>query len=361
MKVAIVHDDLVQWGGAERVLEAICELFPDAPIYTSLFDKSNRTLNSKFGSKKVITSFLQKIPGWKSLYKVFLPLYPIAFEQFDFSQYDLVISQTTRFSKSIITKPETLHICYCHTPPRFLWNFSNQKTSKLLLPMLSFLRILDRISSSRVDLYLAGSKNCQQRITKIYKRDSKLLYPFVDLEKLNQQTFDGGYFLIVSRLIKYKKIDVVVDAFNKLNVNLKIVGTGPELPNLLRKANNNIEFIGGVNENLLFNLLAGCRCLVLMAEEDFGLTSLEAQAFGKPVIAYKSGGALETVIEGKTGLFFDTQTSASLIKAINNLEKIKINPKNCIDNAKNFSKESFLTNLKSLIENKPKGLIKTSV
>src|SRR3989344_5672572 len=179
MRVAIVHDDLVQWGGAERVLEGICEIFPEAPIFTSVFDRKNLELKKRFGNKKVITSFLQKLPGWKSLYKPLLPLYPIAFEQFDFSKFDLVISHTTRFAKCIITKPTTKHICYSHTPPRFLWNFSGEKYSKYLNPLFSKLRILDRVSSKRVDHFLAGSDNAKRRIKKIYKTNSKVVYPFI--------------------------------------------------------------------------------------------------------------------------------------------------------------------------------------
>lgn len=349
MKVAIVHDDLVQWGGAERVLLAISETFPKAPIYTSVIDQNNLTIKQNFGSKKIITSFMQKIPGWRAMYKALLPIYPLAFEQFDFSQFDLVISQTTRFAKSIITKPETTHICYCHTPARFLWNFSSEKVPQFLRPYLSFLRIYDQISSQRVDLFLAGSENAKKRIKKVYRMDSKVLYPFVDIDRFkNIESFNGGYFLIISRLNSYKKIDIAVEAFNKLGLTLKVVGRGPKFNELVKKSKKNIEFLGAVSETALVSLLSGCKALVITAEEDFGLTSLEAQALGKPVIAYKEGGTLETVTE-KTGLFFAEQTGESLVNCLLKFDKMDFKAQDAIENAKNFSKAKFQKRLLELV------------
>lgn len=349
MKVAIVHDDLVQWGGAERVLMGIAEVFPEAPIYTAVYNQDNALLKKKLAGKKIITSFMQKIPFWERFYRALLPVYPIAFEQFDFSGYDLVISQTTKFAKAVITKPETTHICYIHTPPRFLWNFSGERASKILSPYLSFLRFYDRLASYRVDYFFAGSKNCRQRVEKIYRRDSKVLPPFVDLESFDwYQRFDGGYYLFVARLNSYKRGDVVVEAFNRLGLPLKIVGVGPESGKLQSLAKENIEFLGFVDELLLNNLLAGCKALVVTAEEDFGLTPLEAQAFGKPVIAYGAGGALETVIENKTGIFFREQTAECLAGAVKRAENFNFYPGDCRKNAEHFSKEIFQRRLKQL-------------
>src|SRR3989344_7089135 len=196
MKIALVHDDLIQWGGAEKVLAEISNIFPDAPIYTAISDLKNPHLARNFKGKKIFTSFLQKLPMHVRLYKALLPLYPIAFEQFDFSQYDVVLSHTTRFAKSIITKPETKHICYIHTPPRFLWNFSGEKTHWFLEPFFNNLRKFDLISSKRVDYWVAGSKNCQKRLKKIYGVESNVLYPFVDVEDYNQvKSFNGDYYL----------------------------------------------------------------------------------------------------------------------------------------------------------------------
>ena len=333
MRVAIVHDDLVQWGGAERVLEGLCQIYPDAPIYTSVFDRDNESLSKPLGSKKIVTSILQKIPGWKSLYKALLPFYGIAFEQFDFSKYDLVISHTTRFAKSIITKPETLHICYCHTPPRFLWHLSGEKDYGILELLLTWLRISDQVSSKRVDFFLAGSKNAKERIKKIYGVDSRVVYPFIELPRFkNIETFDGGYFVVIARSSKYKRIDLAEAACREAGLPLKIVS-------------------GDLDEKKVVAVLAGCKALLIPGIEDFGLSSLEAQALGKPVIAFKSGGALETVVENKTGIFFDEQKVESLIRALQRLDSKKILPQDCQENVKSFSKENFLKNFKQTVDN----------
>ncbi len=331
MKVAIVHDDLVQWGGAERVLLGLCEIYPDAQIFTSVFDKKNKILNNFFASKKITTSFLQKIPGWKSFYKMLLPLYPVAFEQFNFDSFDLVISHTTRFAKSVITKPETVHICYCHTPPRFLWHFSGLKSLGIFEILMSKLRIFDQVSSNRVDHFIAGSENAKKRIKKIYKRDSKVVCPFVEMNRFTGiNVFDGGYFVIAGRQSSYKRFDIAKEACKKMGVELKIIS-------------------GNLSDQMVTSILAGCKALIVAGEEDFGITALEAQALGKPVIAYKKGGSLETVIDGKTGIFFDEQTEDSLIKAIKKLESVKINPIDCIENAKTYSQEIFTKNFKQTV------------
>src|SRR3989344_6734619 len=317
MKIALVHDDLIQWGGAEKVLAEISNIFPDAPIYTAIADLKNPLIAQNFKGKKIVTSFLQKLPFIKAIYKPLMPLYPIAFEQFDFSGFDLVISQTTRFAKAIITKPETTHICYIHTPPRFLWNFNGKKTSGFSNPLFSALRKFDLVSSKRVDFWIAGSENCQNRTKKIYGVDSKVLYPFVDTEKLNpQKSFTGDYYLIISRLNKYKKVDVAINAFKRNGRELKIVGVGPEFPRIRANAPENVDILGKVNDSLLESLLSGCKGLIISAEEDFGMTAIEAQALGKGVIAYGAGGVLETVIPGKTGNYFPEQTTESLNKAL---------------------------------------------
>lgn len=331
LRVAIVHDDLVQWGGAERVLLGLCEIFPDAPIYTSVFDSDNSHLAEKFSDKKIITSFLQKIPGWEYLYKALLPFYPIAFEQFDFTKYDLVISHTTRFAKSIITKPQTLHISFCHTPPRFLWHFSGTNSYGVCELLMTKLRIFDQISSQRVDHFIAGSQNAQKRIAKIYKRSATVVYPFVDLDRFQDvEVFDGGYFVVIGRKNHYKRFDLAKAACKKLNVELKIIE-------------------GDLKDEIVTYILAGCKALIISAEEDFGIASLEAQALGKPVIALGLGGALETVINGKTGILFTSQTVDSLINAMKKLGLKKINPLECKQNAKRFNKENFISNFKQAV------------
>lgn len=350
MKVALVHDDLVQWGGAERVLVALSEMFSNAPIYTSVFDKNNPLLATKFIDKSIITSFIQKIPGWKSMYRQLLPLYPVAFEQFDFSQYDLVISQTTRFAKAILTKPKTIHICYCHTPVRFLWGIS-PVTNKLLSAYLNSLRVYDRVASKRVDYWIAGSENAKRRINQYYQAESKVVYPFVDLDRFkNIKTFDGGYYLVIARLNNYKNVDLVIKMANRLKLNLRIVGDGPERNYLGRISGSTIGFLGNLSEDYLNQVLAGCKGLIVAAEEDFGLVSLEAQALCKPIIAYKRGGNLETVIDGVTGYFFEQLTESSLIAALDKLEKYGYNIDSCLANARRFSKEEFIKRFNQVID-----------
>lgn len=329
MRVALVHDDLVQWGGAERVLEAICEIYPDAPIYTSVYDKTNNQLNERFSHRKIVTSFLQQVPGWKKLYKALLPLYPLAFEQFIFDDYDLVISHTTRFAKSIITRPKTKHICYCHTPPRFLWHFSGQTNYGIGELLMTNLRIYDVIASGRVDNYIAGSENARRRIKKIYRVDSKVVYPFVDIDRFKEiDTFNGGYFVTLGRDNKYKRFDLAKEACRRLNIELRIID-------------------GSFSDEMVVNILSGCKGLIIAGIEDFGISSLEVQALGKPVIAFREGGVLETVIEGKTGIFFNSQTVDSLVEVLK--KDFSFNSNDCRENAKKFSKEKFFRNFKQTV------------
>ena len=331
MKVAIVHDDLVQWGGGERILEGITEIYPDAPIYTSVFDRDNVTLQRIFGSKNIGTSFLQNIPGWKIFYKALLPFYPIAFEQFDFTGFDLVVSHTTRFAKAIITKPQTKHISFIHTPPRFLWHFSGLGHYGIGEIIMNWLRIVDRVSAERVDYFLAGSENAKKRIKKVYRRDSKVVYPYIDLERFkNIKTTEGEYFVIIGRPNKYKRFDLAEKACKNLGLELKVIS-------------------GGLEDSAVIKLLAGCTALIIPGIEDFGLTSLEAQALGKPVIAYKEGGVLETVIDGKTGVFFDEPRVDSLIEVLKNFNASNFDSNDCILNAQGFSKENFIRNFKQTV------------
>lgn len=351
MRIALVHDDLVQWGGAERVLTGLSEAFPEADIFTSVFDDRNPILQGSFAGRKIFTSFLQQIPGWKKLYKTLLPLYPIAFEQFDFSKYDVVISHSTRFAKAIITKPETLHICYCPTPPRFLWNFSKQEIPFLIKPYLSFLRIYDQVAANRVDLWVANSVNVKKRIKKVYQNEARVIYPFVDVKKLSQiETFDGGYLLVICRLNEYKRVDLAIEVANELKIPLKIIGVGPKLLELKKIAQPWVEFLGFLTEDLLLSTLAGCRALLVPGEEDFGLTPIEAAAMGKPVLAFRKGGAIETVIDGKTGYFFEEQSIRGVIEALEKLEKAGYDKKQCYRKAVQFSKERFIGEFQGLLK-----------
>ncbi len=356
MKVALVYDRVNKWGGAERVLLALNKIFPDAPLYTSVYDKKKAPWTNVF---KIKTAFLQNFPfasGYHEYYAVFMPL---AFESFTFDEYDLVISVTSEAAKGIITKPGTLHICYCLTPTRYLWSGYNEYFKNPILrffskPVVSYLSFWDKIASQRPDSLIAISGEVQKRIKKYYGRDSSIIHPPLGLlhteSQLDKKNIVRGrsaesFFLIVSRLVPYKKIDLAIEVFNELRLPLKIIGTGIEENRLRRMAKANIEFLGYLTDKELVGYYKECQALIFPQEEDFGLTILEAQSFGKPTIALKKGGALDIVLDGKTGIFFEVQSKKSLEDAILKFQKMTFNPEDSIKNAEKFSFEEFKTKL----------------
>jgi glycosyltransferase involved in cell wall biosynthesis len=354
MKVALVYDRLNKWGGAERVLLALHKLFPKAPLYTSVYDRKKAPWADVF---EVRTSFLQNFP-FSTHHELFAPLMPLAFESFNFDEFDLVISVTSEAAKGIITKPRTKHICYCLTPTRYLWSgydeyFKNPLFRLIATPLTLYLKFWDKIAATRPDEYIAISKEVQGRIKKYYGRESEVIYPSFSFEAFigsNLALTQNPYYLIVSRLVPYKKIDLAIKAFNKLKLPLKIIGTGVEMNRLKAISGSTIEFLGYLTDKELVGYYRDCRALVFPGIEDFGLTILEAQSFGKPVIAFKAGGALETITEGKTGIFFDESNAESLIKAVNQLGNLTINPEDCINKAREFSFEQFNKNFMRRIE-----------
>jgi len=356
MKVALVYDRVNKIGGAERVLEALHEIFPDAPLYTAVYNPKTAPWAEKFN---VIPSFLNKFPFAKRSHEVYPWLTPLAFESFDFSEFEVVISVTSEAAKGIITKPKTLHICYCLTPTRYLWSgyedyFKNEVFRFFTKPVVSYLRRWDKIAAQRPDVFVAISKNVQQRIKKYYGRDSEVIYPPVDIDKFpisNSQFPIGEYFLIVSRLVPYKKVDIAIQAFNKLGLPLKVVGTGREMGRLKRMAKKNIEFLGQLTDFQLLSYYQRCQAVVFPQEEDFGLVPLEAQACGKPVIAYRAGGALETVVERKTGEFFDKQTPENLEEIVKKFKPEKYKPEDCRQNALKFDIKIFKKKWKTYLKN----------
>lgn len=345
MKVALVYDKLNKWGGAERILLALHKLFPDAPLYTSVYDKRKAPWADVFD---VRSSFLQNFP-FATRHELYAPLMPIVFESFNFDEYDLVISVASEAAKGIITKPQTKHICYCLTPTRYLWSgydeyFKNPVLKLISRPVVSYLRFWDKIAANRPDEFIAISKEVQRRIKKYYGREAEVVYPPVEIPnkfQVQNSEIQSSYFLIVSRLVPYKKIDLAVKAFIKSKHFLKIAGVGSEMNKLKAMAKPNIEFLGNLTDKELVRYYSGCRALVFPGIEDFGLTILEAQSFGKPVVAFRGGGALESIVEGKTGLFFNEQNTESLIKAIEQFNTVKINPKDCIEQASKFSFSNF--------------------
>lgn len=352
MKVALVYDRINKWGGAERVLLALKEIFPKALLYTSVHSGKNAAWADIFKKQGIYTSFLQKIPKASTSHELFAFFMPLAFENLDFDDFDLVISLTSEAAKGIITKPKTIHICYCLTPTRYLWSgyedyFKSPFLKLISYPMVSYLRKWDKLAAKRPDAYIAISKEVQNRIKKYYGIDSVVVYPPVDQTIFNQKSkskfsnANSNYFLIVSRLVPYKRVDLAVKVFNKLKLPLKIIGVGSEYKRLCSMAKSNIDFLGNLTDNDLLRYYKGCVALVFPGNEDFGLTIIEAQIFGKPVIAYKKGGALETVIEGKTGLFFYPQEESALEDAVKKLLKLKLKDRDCFENALKFNKEQF--------------------
>ena len=323
MKIALVHDHLTQVGGAERVLKIFHDLFPQAPIFTLIHDPAK--MGALLEGADIRESFLRSVPLGRRKYQWLLPLMPTATEGYDLSGYDIVLSSASAFAKGVVTKSTTLHICYCHTPTRYLWTDTHDyirelrapRITKWLLPFLfTRLRVWDAHAATRVDRFIANSRTVQERITKYYRRDSSVIFPPVQVDSLHCGRGAGEYYLAGGRLVSYKRFDISIDAFNRLGLPLKIFGDGPEMAKLKKRAKNNIEFVGGVSDQERAKLYQNCIAYLHPQEEDFGITPVEAMASGRPVIAYAAGGALETVVDGVTGTFFYDQDYAALIDAI---------------------------------------------
>ncbi|MBI2086244.1 glycosyltransferase [Candidatus Daviesbacteria bacterium] len=383
MKVALAHDYLREYGGAERVLEALHDIFPDAPVYTAYYNSASLGENGKrfsppAGGWDIKTSWFQKFPFANKLLSPFRLFAPMMFESFDLGEFDLVISSSSAayLAKAVITKPETLHISYIHTPPRFLYgyvtsfNYKKNPITKVLGEIANhFLRIYDFEVSQRPDILVANSKNIQKRIKKFYRRDSVVIYPPVDVKAISHQSSAirqsesrrlkaDSYYLVLSRLVRGKGVEVIVEACGRLGLPLKVAGVGPELDNLKRLSTNyqlqTTNFLGWVSDEERVTLLQNAKALIVAAEdEDFGITSIEAQAAGTPVIAPASGGFLETVEDGKTGLLYGGPgmvNADNLVEALQEFSDLKLNSEDCRKNAEKFSKERFKKEILELVE-----------
>ena len=435
MKIALVHDDLIQHGGAERVFVALAERFSQADIFTSMVSKSwkleirnwklaeEKSPNSPKSDSKtaslpncptaeLTTSFMQRFPFKKQLYRYYFPLYSLAFESFDFSNYDAVLSSSTRFAHGIITKPETTHICYMHSPGRMWWEpqgyfsggtgpGSTAVETRLIAslrlgtisPFLSWLRAWDYAAAQRVDYFIANSKSVQAKIKKYYNREAEVIYPFVDLERfpgnisslrhsdpapegaggrISERFFAGAqddkggiqndgnygtsyqlpvtdYYLVVSRLTPWKRIDMVIEACNQLQLPLVVIGEGPDRKRLQKLAGPRVEFRGRLSGEDVVQCYQSAKVLVFPQREDFGITPLEAMACGKPVLAYKAGGALETVLPGETGEFFYPQTVEALAKALSSFKPEWYDPAACRKQAERFGRERFEKSIQQFV------------
>lgn len=360
MKIALVHDWLPFMGGAERVLSDFIELYPDAPVYTLLCNKSK--MEEPIKSANIITSKLQKKGKEIENHRKLFPFMPTAIESFDLNEYEVVLSDSSCVAKGVITNPSTVHICYCHTPMRYAWEFSFENAQqmvgkhkiigKFLNYFLTIMRLWDYSSAARVDYFIANSQHVAKRIRKHYNREAIVINPPVRCNLFNISDVNGDYFLCVSRLQEYKRVDLAIRACNQLGLKLKIIGSGPDESKLKKIAGPSIEFLGRTSDEVMKQCYAECKALLFPGEEDFGITPLEAQASGRPVIAYGKGGALETVIEGKTGIFFKEQTVDSLVEAIQRFENMSFDKKVLREHAEKFDDEVFKNKIKKFVDEK---------
>ena len=364
LRIALVHDWLTDFGGAERVLLALHELYPDAPIFTTFYRPENLP---QFANADIRTSYLQKIPFAAKHHRLFFPFMPAAIEQFDLDEFDVVISDTSSgCAKGVITKPSTLHICYCHNPNRALWDGSheylrlhqrsfNWLARKFIPSQLMKMRVWDRAAADRVDEFVANSHFVAKRIAKYYQREAEVIHPPVETKSFQpSDKKPANYFLAVGRLIPYKRFDLAIQAANVLGIKLRIVGTGPEEARLHSIAGPSVQFFGAVSEETLQRMYAECQALIFPQVEDFGLTAVEVQASGRPVIAYRGGGALETVISNRTGVFFGEQTVSSLANAMEKVAKTRWVKKTILKNAERFDVDKFKKRMDEFVNEKLK-------
>jgi len=358
LKIALVCDWLTNSGGAEKIILALHQLFPKAPIYTTVYNPDRMP---GFENAIIHTSYLQHMPWAKNKHQLYLNFMPSVFEQFDLNAYDIVISSSHSCAKGVITKPETLHVSYCHSPMRYAWENSHEYIReyeihpfiKTVAPLFMHnIRMWDRLSADRVDYFIANSKHIQNRIYKYYRRTSSVIYPFADNSKFKVGTNRENFYLAVGRLTPYKRFDLIIETFNKLNLPLKIVGTGISYKKLAQMANSNVEFLGRVSDEDLIQLYSKAKALIFPQIEDFGITPIEAMASGCPVIAYSKGGALETVVDKKTGVFFDEQNSASLEGAVQKFQSLKFDPQLIGAHAETFDHKVFNEKMTDFLEKK---------
>lgn len=365
MKVAIVQEWLVTVGGSDKVVKAILDVFPDADIYT-LVAKKDVCDELGIPWEKVHTSFIQKMPFGTKKHRAYLPLFPFAIEQFDLRGYDVVISSSHCVAKGILTKADQLHICYCHSPIRYCWDMYNEYLEEshldkgfkswLVRLMLHPIRQFDAIAGSRVDYYISNSDYVGQRIRKTYRRKATTIHPNIDISNFELCNDKQEYYLASSRLVAYKKIDTIIEAFNKMpGKKLVVIGGGPNLEAYRKLAKDNVTVMGYQPFDVLKEKMQHAKAFVFAADEDFGMIPIEAQSCGTPVIAYGHGGSLETVNGGKTGLFFNEQTPEAIVEAVNRFEAMgsqPFAPGDCRQWAESFSEERFKREIKEFVEEK---------
>ncbi len=357
-QIALIHDHLNQQGGAEKVLLNFHDIFPGSPVYTLLYDQ--RKMSNEFKELNITNSFITHFPFAKSKFRWYLLFMPRAIEKFDLSKADIVISSASHFAKGIKKSDKAVHICYCHTPTRYLWSHTHKYTEELSIPTIikkilpyifPYLRRWDLDAASRVDYFIANSKGVAERIKKYYNREAVVIYPPVETDKFFISPEIEDYYVVISRFRPYKRVDLAIKTFNKLGIPLKIIGSGEDEKRLKKMAKKNIEFLGNISDTEKVNVLSKARALIHpQADEDFGITAVEAMASGRPVIAFKSGGVLETVIDGVTGKFFDEQSWEALSEAVIRFDHTNFDAEDIRKHAQNFDESIFKEKIKSFVQ-----------
>lgn len=357
MKVAIVHYWLVGMRGGEKVLDALCELYPEADVFTHVYRPER--ISATIRGHKVRTTFINRLPFANRMYQKYLPLMPLALEQLDLSDYDLVISSESGPAKGVLTRPDALHVCYCHTPMRYVWSGYHDYLSSagpLIRPLMPYaihrLRQWDLATAARVDHFIANSTTVAQRIWRVYRRDATVIHPPVDVDRFTTDTPPGGHYLFVSQLVSYKRADIAIEAFNRMRKPLIVVGEGEEYKRLKQMAGPTVHLAGHCSAEDLARHYASCRALIFTANEDFGIVPVEAMASGRPVLALRRGGATETVKDGVTGLFFDEQTPEALIEAVQRYEAQahRFRPTILHEHARRFGEDVFKARMRQTID-----------
>ena len=357
MKVAIVHYWFLGMRGGEKVIEQLCELFPNADVYAHVIDESQ--ISNKIKMHKLAETFIGGLPFAKKKYKLYLPLMPYALEQLNLQKYDLVVSSESGPSKGIICSPDAMHICYCHSPMRYIWDQHYIYKSefgwvkkKAFSIFSHYLRLWDISSASRVDRFVANSTFVAKRIERYYRRDSIVINPPVNLDKFKSSGKSGDYYLMAGELVEYKRTDIAISAFSMLDRDLVIAGSGPQYRKLKKLASKNIRLVGRVSDQKLSELYSGCKALIFPGKEDFGIVPLECMASGKPVIAFNGGGVVDSVIDGKTGILFGEQTASKLVETIQYFENngIEYSCEEIEAHARKYSEESFRKKFKSVVD-----------
>ena len=365
MKLAIAFDDLIQFGGAERLLVSVCGLYPNTPVYTSVASAEWLKRCKNLGIE-VKTSFMHRLPWRIKLNRLYglMGIHAMAFESFNFADYDVVLSISARYAHCVLTRPKTVHICYMNSPGRMFWEpvdyFSKEGLfsgligrfaySYVVQPLLTLRRVADYTSAQRVDYFIANSESVKKKIAKYYRKNSQVVYPFFKPLDKYPAASDDKYFLVITRLAAWKRVDLAIEACKNLGHKLTIIGDGPDVARLRGLSDHNLQFLGFVTDAEKSRQIAGCKALIVTQQEDFGITPLEAMSLGKPVIAFRGGGVMETVIEGETGEFFDRQEVDALAKVLTEFHPARYDSVKCIRQAESFTEAIFLAKLDEVVK-----------